>query len=223
MGWQEADFLPLSGIQHFAFCPRQWALIHLEQQWADNLRTVEGDLLHERVHDAFFTQKRNDVVISRGMRVFSHTLGVAGACDAVEFHRDESGVPLSVREGTWRALPIEYKRGKEKTHDADQLQLCAQAICLEEMLVCRIEKGYLYYGETKRRTEVPFTADLRTRTAELFAKMHELSERGYTPKVKVTKACRACSLAQLCLPKLCKNISAKAYISNHIMAKEESE
>ncbi|MEF9939330.1 MAG: CRISPR-associated protein Cas4 [Clostridium sp.] len=210
--YKEDDFLMLSGIQHFTFCPRQWALIHIEQQWKENYFTVDGSILHENAHDQGFTEKRKDILITRGMPVFSRILGINGTCDVVEFHRDKSGITLYNYEGLFLPVPIEYKRGKPKEHDADALQLCAQAICLEEMLVCRIEKGYLYYGETKRRQEIWFDNELRNKVVEICGKMHEYYEKQFTPKVKTSKACNSCSLAEICLPQLNRITSVKAYI-----------
>ena len=120
-------FLPLSGIQHFAFCRRQWALIHIENLWAENVRTVEGNILHERAHDEAFTELRGDILTVRGLRIASQPLELNGVCDVVEFHRDPNGIPLHGREGRWQPYPVEYKRGKPKEDDCDQLQLCAQA------------------------------------------------------------------------------------------------
>ena len=128
------DYLALSGIQHFCFCRRQWALIHLEQQWAENLRTAEGRLLHDRCHDDSLREKRKDLLILRGMRVVSHRLRLSGACDVVEFRSDPTGVPLQGQSGLWLPMPVEYKHGSSKQGDADRLQLCAQAMALEEML-----------------------------------------------------------------------------------------
>lgn len=130
MTYGEEDFLQLSGIQHFAFCRRQWALIHIEGQWAENLRTVEGDLLHKRAHDETQRERRNNTLILRDLPVFSSALGVSGKCDVVEFHLDSAGVPLRGEEGLWQPYPVEYKRGKPKEHQADELQLCCQAMCL---------------------------------------------------------------------------------------------
>lgn len=214
--YREEDFLLLSGIQHYAFCPRQWALIHIEQQWEENYFTVMGNIMHENAHDKDFVEKRKNVVITRGMAVFSRTMGVRGDCDVVEFHLDKGGISLSSYEGTYQPIPVEYKRGKPKEHDADVLQLCAQAICLEEMLVCQVPKGYLYYGETKRRLEVLFDEELRKRVVDCFEKMHQLFERNHTPKVKTTKACKACSLSEVCLPKLNKKLSVSDYLERSL-------
>lgn len=160
MDYEEDEFLQLSGLQHYAYCPRQWALIALEDQWAENVRTVEGNQLHERAHDADLRGRRGDLLTVRGLSIRSRTLGVSGQCDVVEFRRDPNGVPLHGEEGLWLPAPVEYKRGRPKPHDADRLQLCCQALCLEEMLLCpRIEVGYLYYGETARRESVELTSD----------------------------------------------------------------
>jgi len=216
MSYEEEDFLPLSGIQHFAFCRRQWALIHIERQWAENQRTAEGRLLHDRAHDPSASEKRGDVITARGMAVRSAALGASGECDVVEFHRDDGGIPIFGREGKYRVCPVEYKRGRPKQDDVDILQLAAQAMCLEEMLCCRIDVGYLYYGEPRRRTEVEFADELRAKVAAMFDEMHRLYERGHTPKVRRTKSCNACSLKDLCLPVLCGNKSARAYIESHM-------
>lgn len=212
MIYAEEDFLQLSGLQHFKFCRRQWALIHIEQQWAENYRTTDGSILHERAHNAALTETRGDMVVTRDMRVFSSTLGVSGACDVLEFHRGDVGIPLKGREGLWQPFPVEYKRGRPKADTADELQLCAQAMCLEEMLCCEIPTGALYYGEPRRRTEVMFTPALRQEVQLLLEQMHELYRRGQTPKVKPGKGCSACSLKELCLPKLMKNRSVSTYL-----------
>lgn len=206
----------LSGIQHYAFCARQWALIHIEQQWEENYFTVMGNIMHENAHDKDFAEKRKNVIITRGMPVFSRILGVRGDCDVVEFHQSKDGIPLKNYEGTYQPLPVEYKRGKPKEHDADVLQLCAQAICLEEMLVCHIPKGFLYYGEIRRRLEVLFDEQLRRKVISSFEKMHQLYEKNHTPKVKITKACKACSLAEYCLPKLNQKITVADYLSRNL-------
>ena len=214
--YNEEDFLMLSGIQHYAFCKRQWALIHIEQQWAENLRTVEGELLHKNAHDKYSSEKRGDLIISRGMAIHSNELGINGECDVVEFVRDENGVELQGIEGCYRAFPVEYKRGSPKESDVDILQLMAQAICLEEMLCCTVEKGYLYYGETRHRITIEFDDELRQRVRDIFDEMHQMYERRYTPKGKRTKSCNACSLKDICLPVICKNKSAKTYIDSRI-------
>ena len=217
MEYNEEDYLDISGIQHFAFCRRQWALAYIEMQWNENLRTTEGHILHERAHDDFFTEKRRDLIISRGLSVSSKTLGVKGMCDVVEFRASPHGVPLSMRGGTWLPVPVEYKRGSPKESDADRLQLCAQAMCLEEMLCCPpIEKAFLYYGDTAHRSEVPLSGELREKVKESFLEMHELYRRQYTPRVRPSKSCNACSLKELCLPRLCRGVSAASYVRQRL-------
>ena len=210
----EDEYLMLSGIQHFAFCRRQWALIHVEQQWQENERTVEGNLLHRVAHDESKTEKRNDRITVRGMRIASRKMEVSGICDVVEFHADDSGITLHGWEGTWQPYPVEYKKGSPKDNDADILQLCAQAMCLEEMLCCEIPEGSLYYGETRRRQIVLFTQELRERVEMMFAEMHEIYRKGVTPKVKPSKGCNACSLKELCLPKLTNSLKVSTYLDN---------
>lgn len=210
--YEEDEFLQLSGIQHFAFCRRQWALAYIEMQWQENVRTVEGKLLHLKAHDASFTEKRGDLIISRAMPIRSRELGISGECDVVEFHRCQDGITLNGREGLYQVMPIEYKRGAPKVTDVDTLQLTAQALCLEEMLCCHVPFGYLYYGETKRRKQIDMSEELRQKVKNMFQEMHGYNERQYTPHVKWSKSCNACSLRDICLPALGKKKSAKAYI-----------
>lgn len=220
MGYDEAAYLQIAGLQHFAFCPRQWALIHIEGQWAENLRTIEGAILHERAHETGFAEKRRDQLAVHALAVSSATLGVSGQCDVVEFQQTPGGVPLFGRPGLWQPVPVEYKRGAAKASDADRLQLCCQAMCLEEMLACQIPRGYLYYGQTKKREEVPLEDGLRRRVVELLEEMHQLFARRHTPRVKPQKHCKACSLASLCLPGLERAGSADAYFKKRIGEEE---
>lgn len=210
------DCLMISGLQHFRFCCRQWALIHLEQQWAENLRTVEGEFLHERAHNEQLQERRGDLLTVRGLRVQSLTLGLSGVCDVVEFRQDARGVPLSGKEGQWLPYPVEYKRGVPKQDGCDELQLCAQAMCLEEMLCCEIPEGALYYGEPRRRLRVSLTKELREEVRSDAALMHALYRRGHTPRVRRTKSCNACSLKELCLPGLQKSGSVRDYLRRHM-------
>lgn len=236
--YREEDFLQLAGLQHFTFCRRQWALIHIEQQWEENVLTVKGNLFHEKVHDGYSREKRRDVIISRGMPVHSRALGISGECDVVEFVRSEEGIYLpgrrerygnahsstdqgnipvgdgDIREGGKYILyPVEYKRGKSKITDEDRMQLTAQVFCLEEMFLTEIPQAYLFYGETRRRECVEITGDLRNECRRLLLEMHQLYARGYTPKVKKTKKCEACSLREICLPDLGNRKAVKQYIS----------
>ena len=186
------DYLLMSGIQHFSFCRRQWALIHLEQQWSENQRTAEGRLQHTRCHDVTLTEKRGDLLIARGMRVVSHRLKLTGDCD------------------------VEYKHGRSKVNDADRLQLCAQAMALEEMLVCEVPEGEIFYEETRQREHVSLTPELRSTAQTMADEMNRLFARGYTPKSKPGKHCNACSLKELCLPALYQQADPAAYLREHI-------
>lgn len=215
--YEEDDYLMISGLQHFAYCRRQWALIHMEQQWAENERTVDGHLFHHTAHDAAKIEKRGNLLITRGLRVKSAQLGLSGACDVVEFHKAKDGISLSSYEGLWLPFPVEYKKGQPKEHDADELQLCAQAICLEEMLACTIFRGSLFYGENRRRQEVEFTDSLRKRVQDMAAEMHDLWGKGYTPKVRWQKGCNACSLKDICIPKLGKAKPVDDYIAARLL------
>ena len=220
MSYQEEDYLQLSGLQHFTFCRRQWALIHIEQQWAENYRTVDGSLMHEKAHDGTSTESRGDRYIVRGLRITSASLGLSGECDVVEFSRGERGIPLDGKAGLWQPYPVEYKRGEPKAGNCDAMQLCSQAMCLEEMLCCPIPEGALFYGQTKRRQVIAFTDELREQVKIALEEMHQLYRRGYTPKVKPSKACNACSLKELCLPALCRRTSVSSYLTQ---AMEENE
>lgn len=211
--------MQLSGIQHFTFCRRQWALIHVEDVWHDNEHTVEGELLHERAHDADFAESRGDTYIQREVSFHSATLGVSGKTDVLEFHLcTDGGVPLRGKEGLWLPYPVEYKKGSSKISDADRLQLCGQAMCLEEMLCCGIPEGALFYGETRRREVVLFSEELRQAVRSALAEMHDYAKRGYTPKVKPHKGCHGCSIQETCMPKMLRRPSVAEYLRS---AREE--
>jgi CRISPR-associated exonuclease Cas4 len=187
--YPESDLLPLSALQHLAFCERQCALIHIEQVWTENQFTAEGRALHERTHSQH-AETRRGVRTERGMPIRSLELGVAGMADVVEF--DEKGVPF----------PIEYKRGRPKKGNMDEIQLCAEAMCLEEMLGKRIPEGALFYGKIKRRKTVPFDEPLRAQTKTTAARLHALLHSGVTPPPKYGPKCKSCSLVENCLPKI---------------------
>lgn len=221
MEYTEDDYLMLSGIQHFKFCRRQWALIHIEQQWAENIHTVVGELMHKKTHDPYLTEKRKDLLVVRSLPVASKAMGVSGECDVVEFHRCEDGIKLHGHRGTFLVYPIEYKKGKPKVTEEDKLQLVAQALCLEEMFSTNISEGALFYGETRRREVVIITEELRQEVIKMFQEMHQYFDRKYTPKVKYNKACNSCSLKDICHPKLEKSNSVEKYITQ--MLKEEEK
>ncbi len=219
--YSEDEYLMLSGVQHFAFCRRQWALIHLEQQWEENSRTVDGNIMHERVHNAEFHEKRGELVITRAMAVSSPRLGISGECDAVELRKAENGIGLFGLEGKYSVTPVEYKRGEPKEDDCDAVQLMAQALCLEDMLCCEIPYGYLYYGEIRRRVKVIFDDELRRRTEDMIEEMHDLYKKKHTPKVKRRKCCNACSLKNICLPVICGGKKASEYVAKMLDTEEE--
>ena len=221
MEYAEDDYLMISGIQHFKFCRRQWALIHVEQQWAENEHTVIGELMHKKAHDPYLTEKRKDLLVVRALPVSSRTMGVSGECDIVEFRKCEDGVKLHGHRGFYSIYPVEYKKGKPKHSEEDILQLTAQAMCLEEMLCCTIPIGYLYYGKTRRRSKVEIDTQLREKTIAMLTEMHQLYRTQHTPKVRRTKACNACSLKQLCLPVLCGTQSVAAYMQAMLKPTEE--
>ena len=210
--YSEDEYLMLSGLQHFMFCRRQWALIHIEQQWAENYRTADGRVMHRNVHDASLHEKRGDTVTARAMAVSSARLGLSGECDAVEFRKDSGGIEIFGLDGRYSVTPIEYKRGAPKADESDIMQLAAQAMCLEEMLCCDIPVGYLFYGDTRHRLKVEIDAALRSRVEKAVCEMHDMFRRKYTPKVKRSKACNACSLKEICLPVLYSEKSAEKYM-----------
>ena len=223
MSERDDEPLMLSGIQHFTFCRRRWALIHVEAQWLENDLTADGRLVHERAHDRTKTESRVGELTVRAMPVRSEALGVSGECDAVVFTRCADGSTLAGREGTWSVLPVEYKHGKSRADDCDRLQAAAQAMCLEEMFCCRIEKAALYYHETRSREYIDVTDEMRSRVRETFAEMHEYLRRGYTPKVKPGAKCGRCSMKDICLPGLEKTKSAAQYIREHLEERRDSE
>jgi len=197
----EDDLLPISALQHLIFCERQCALIHVEQLWTENRFTAEGRILHERVHEAA-AESRGDVRIVRGLRLRSLALGLIGVADVVEFLRDDEGIVLAGRSGRWRVFPVEYKRGKPKPDRCDEVQLCAQAMCLEEMLECSIENAALFYGKTRRRRDVPLDDPLRDLTMKTAQRLHDLVRAGKTPPAVFEKKCLSCSLLPLCMPEI---------------------
>lgn len=184
----------------------------MERQWAENARTAEGQVFHQTAHHGPESEARGDLLILRGLRVASPTLRLGGVCDVVELHRSPSGVPLMGREGLWLPYPVEYKKGSDQTRESDEVQLCGQALCLEDMLCCQIPEGSLFYGETRRRTRVAFDGTLRQRTLDLLHELLGYMDRGYTPGAKLHKGCNACSLRDICLPKLSRAPSVADYI-----------
>lgn len=220
MEYAEDDYLMISGIQHFRFCRRQWALIHIEQQWAENEHTVIGELMHKKAHDPWLTEKRKGVLTVRALPVSSRMMGISGECDVVEFSLCEEGVKLHGHKGLYSVYPIEYKKGKPKLTEEDRLQLAAQALCLEEMLCTDVPKGAIFYGETRQREEIEITEELCTEVRSMVKEMHQYYERRYTPRVKYSKACNACSLKDICMPRIGKAASVKDYIDRMLNEEE---
>lgn len=209
--FSEDDLLPLSALQHLLFCERQAALIHLEQLWADNPFTVEGSHLHQRTDEAG-TAQRGDMRIARGLALRSLRLGLSGKADTVELHpAGPEGVEVPGVPGRWHLFPVEYKRGKPKAHRADEVQVCAQALCLEEMLGARIPEAALFYGQTRRRLPVKLDAELRRLTVESAERLHRMIAGGVTPKAVREPKCDSCSLLPLCRPEVAKK-SARRYL-----------
>jgi len=213
--FSEDDLIQLSALQHFMFCERQCALIHIEQLWSENLFTAEGRIMHDKV-DTANRESRGNIRIEYGVPMRSLRLGLIGKADAVEFHKHGE---------KWIPFPVEYKRGKPKSDNCDRVQLCAQAICLEEMMHVEIpagalfygqtrrredvtfDEGALFYGQTRRREDVTFDEKLRTETEEAAKKVHELIASGITPKAECSAKCKKCSLVELCLPKASRKAS----------------
>lgn len=216
MANNEDDYLLISGLQNFAYCRRRWALVQIEGMWNENALTMEGHFMHERVHDSSFHEKRGRMLLSRGMPVVSHRLKITGECDMVELELSDDGVALVGRPGKYRIYPVEYKHGRPDVSGADELQLCAQAMCLEEMLCASILEGAVYYGELRRRISVPLTDELRKTAEASISEMHELMRRRYTPNVKRRKTCSSCSMHELCHPELLDGVSALKYMAKKL-------
>ena len=212
--YTESDFVALSALQHFVYCPRQCALIHLEQIWSENGYTAEGREMHERVDDGK-TSYRSGVRVTRSELLRSAMLGISGVADVVEWHK------LNNHE---EPFPVEYKRGKPKQHDADKIQLCAQAICLEEMLSLHIPSGALFYGQTKRRLDVDFDNALREKTLLAAEGVHDLFRNGITPPPDPGPKCKLCSLKEECLPDvIVQSKSATTYLKKLLQTLSEDE
>lgn len=216
--YAEDELLPISALQHLLFCRRQCALIHIEGLWQENYLTAQGRSLHEKTHNAQ-TENRPGVRIVRGLRLYSRRLGLTGQADVVEFHESQAGIELTGAKGLWQPYPVEYKRGRAKPGNCDRVQLCAQAMCLEEMLQTQVPQGALFYGRPRRREMVELGRQLRTQTEHAAAELHELIESRFTPKAEYGKKCRSCSLYGCCMP---RTTSVKKDIEHYLAgAKEE--
>ena len=215
MKYDDDHMLMLSGIQHYMFCPRQWALIHIEQQWDENRLTAEGQLLHQNVDNPAYRQKNGDVITLRAVHIASHSLGLYGVTDAVELLPSDNAADAITHPrylGFWKPYPIEYKRGRHKPDERDEVQLAAQAICLEEMYGIHIPEGAFFYHETRHRETVQIDKHLRQLTNELSEAMHRTFESGITPKAVERKECKSCSLIDICAPDLTKKTTVTHYL-----------
>ena len=209
----------LSGIQHFMFCPRQWALIHIEQQWADNKLTAEGVILHKNVDNPFFRQKNGSVITIRSLHIASKELGLYGITDAVELLPADSSANSITHpkyEGFWMPYPVEYKRGHQKPDERDEVQLAAQAMCLEKMYGVNIPYGALYYNETKHRETIAISDNLRAVTKRCARRMHDIFRSGILPKAEKKNHCKNCSLKDICLPEMDNCRKVVTYLNKNL-------
>lgn len=226
--YNEDDLLPISALQHYLYCPRQCALIHLEQAWSENKLTAQGRQLHDRAHDGS-PESRGDQRIVRGLRLCSPAMGLTGQADVVELQRAAPDSPpdqvteLPGLEGRWTLYPVEYKRGRPKSIDCDRVQLCAQAMCLEEMLNVRIQQGSLYYGQPRRREHVIFDHRLRDLTRQTALEVHALLGSGLTPPARKNSGCKKCSLIDSCMPgRTSGSMAASRYLQRQLHQAIES-
>ncbi|WP_192930327.1 CRISPR-associated protein Cas4 [Alkaliphilus pronyensis] len=212
----------ISGIQHYYYCKRQWFLIHVEQLWEDNIYTVRGDVLHEKVDNPFILESRKDRFISRSVPIVSYSLGFYGVSDAVEFMVDSEGYYIESKKNYFKVIPVEYKSGKPKKDNCDAVQLCTQAMCLEEMLDIKINHGFLYYGKTRHRQRIELDLTLREEVLELSKAMHQIINNDRIIQPDYCKKCERCSLKNLCIPKTKTHYkSVKNYIKAKLNDKED--
>jgi CRISPR-associated exonuclease Cas4 len=210
--YSEEDYIQLSSIQHYVFCPRQCGLIHVEGLWAENIFTTKGRLMHERV-DNGEDESRGDLKIVRGLNIFSKRLGLSGRADVVEFLKDgKNTVPY----------PVEYKSGKPKNNISDLAQLCAQALCLEEMLNVPVTEAAVFYGKPRKRQVVELSNDLRKETEGIIETIHDMIRRSAVPTAKYEKKCDSCSLTDTCMPATTGQRKLDNYIRRLFTADEET-
>lgn len=216
------DSLPLSALAHLLYCRRRAALVHLEQAWAESTTTAEGRVLHQKVDSDPRLEKRGDALIARMLPLGSSRLGLRGVADAVEFHRHEAGVRLPGVSGRWRPFPVEYKRGQSRPEPGYLVQLCAQGMCLEEMLDVDVPEGAIFFGKNRRRLAVAFDQDLRERTLAAARELHDLIRGERTPPAEQAEAkCAPCSMRSLCLPtQSSRGKPVAAYLKRMLTAEE---
>lgn len=201
-GFEEVERLPISALKQYTYCKRRFALMFIDGDWGSNYKIAEGDIFHEKVNDPFFNEKRKDLYISRSVPVFSEHLNLYGIADIVEFLQDDNGVDIGTRPGLWRINPVEYKNGKPEKSGADNIQLCAQAMCLEEMFCTKVTSGDIYYGKLRKRVSVPLTDELKQKTANLVKEANMLLEAAEIPPKPENQSCSLCSLADVCVPSI---------------------
>jgi CRISPR-associated exonuclease Cas4 len=217
--YNDDDMLMLSGIQHFRFCPRQWALIHIEQQWDDNRLTMEGSLLHQHADDPFYRQKCGDYISLRSVSIASHQLGLYGITDVVELHPTDDVMNSILHPrypGNWLPYPVEYKHGRPKRNEVDEVQLAAQAICLEEQYGIQIGYGAIFYAETRHRFEVQISDYLREIVMDCAKQMHDINATGQIPAINRGKHCNRCSLKDICMPESADCTKVSHYLKKNL-------
>ena len=217
--YSDDDMLMLSGIQHYRFCPRQWALIHIEQQWDDNRLTMEGIIMHKHVDDPFYRQKCGEYIALRAVNVASHKLGLYGVTDVVELHLSDdaaNSIKHPKYPGLWQPYPVEYKHGKPKRNEIDEVQLAAQAMCLEEQYGISIPYGAFFYGEIRHRVEVEISNKLRQIVTECSTEMHRIFRTGQLPPATRGKHCYKCSLKDICLPQIADCTKVSYYLDKFL-------
>lgn len=212
----EENYLLLSGIQHFVFCRRQWALIHIEQLWCENYFTIDGQIKHRKVDNISGVELREGVRIIRSLPIVSHELKIQGKCDVVELQPDNNGYYFSKYDKKYKVFPVEYKRGKPKIDLSDTMQLLAQAMCLEEMMGLNINEGACFYFETRRRENIIFTNELRLKLKDMLDEMNNYYDRKHTPKVRKNNKCKSCSIKDQCLPELDNTLLVSKYIKKRL-------
>ncbi|MCL4510464.1 MAG: CRISPR-associated protein Cas4 [Bacteroidetes bacterium] len=217
----EDDFFQISALQHYVYCPRQCALIHVEDVWKENVFTVRGDILHEKV-DTDTYESRGTIKTVRGLKIHSFRFGISGRCDVVEFHGKGKGrllqgqaqVEGDLYPGTFTIIPVEFKSGEPKDDVSDKVQLCAQALCLEEMLNTSVRLGTFFYAKIRRRVQVEIDGELRRQTEEIIANVRELITSKRTPSAEYSAKCWNCSLEPVCMPKAMNDRKLKMYLKN---------
>ena len=217
---ENRERIPISAIKQYIYCKRRFALMFIDREWGSNYKIVEGDILHKKVDDPFFNEKRGDLHISRSVRVYSDKMNLFGVADIIEFNKSDTGIKLTGKNGLWNINPVDYKNGKPEESKADECQLCAIALCLEEMFSSTIPKGDLFYGKLRRRVEIRFTDELRSKTINAIYDIHEMLEKLAIPKKPIGQNCNLCSLADICVPEVFdKVLSNKSQIS-YLIGKE---